>query len=57
MTSRTLARPQAMLVMIHGCRQDAETFAEATRINALADRDGPVVLYRDQSDLANLHRC
>lgn len=51
------ARPRAMVVMIHGCRQDAETFAEATRINALADRDGPVVLYRDQSDLANLHRC
>ena len=51
------ARPRAMVVMIHGCRQDAETFAEATRINALADRDGPVVLYPDQSDLANLHRC
>ena len=50
------ARPRAMVVMIHGCRQDAETFAEATRINALADRDGFVVLYPDQSDLANLHR-
>ena len=51
------ARPRAMVVMIHGCRQDAETFAEATRMNALADRDGFVVLYPDQSDLANLHRC
>lgn len=50
------ARPRAMVVMIHDCRQDAETFAEATRINALADRDGFVVLYPDQSDLANLHR-
>lgn len=55
--TRPPARPQAMLVMIHGCRQDAEAFAEATRINALSDRDGFVVLYPDQSDLANLHRC
>ncbi len=47
----------AMVVMIHGCRQDAETFAAATRMNALADRDGFVVLYPDQSDLANLRRC
>lgn len=50
------ARLRAMVAVIHGCRQDAEAFAEATRINALADRDGFVVLYPDQSDLANLHR-
>lgn len=46
-----------LLVMIHGCRQDATTFAEATRMNALADQHGFAVLYPDQSDLANLHRC
>lgn len=46
-----------LLVMIHGCRQDAATFAEATRMNALADQHGFAVLYPDQSDLANLHRC
>ncbi len=51
------ARQRAMVVMIHGCRQDAETFAEATRMNAFADRDGFVVLYPHQSDLANLRRC
>ncbi len=49
--------PRAMVVMIHGCRQDAKTFAEATRMNALADRDGFAVLYPDQSDLANVRRC
>jgi poly(hydroxyalkanoate) depolymerase family esterase len=46
-----------LLVMIHGCRQDAETFATATRMNALADEHGFAVLYPDQSDMANLHRC
>jgi poly(hydroxyalkanoate) depolymerase family esterase len=51
------ARPRAMVVMIHGCRQDALAFAQGTRINALADRDGFAVLYPDQSDAANPQRC
>jgi poly(hydroxyalkanoate) depolymerase family esterase len=46
-----------LLVMIHGCRQDAATFAEATRMNAFADQHGFAVLYPDQTDAANLHRC
>jgi poly(hydroxyalkanoate) depolymerase family esterase len=46
-----------LLVMIHGCRQDAATFAEATRMSALADAHGFAVLYPDQSDIANSHRC
>lgn len=46
-----------LLVMIHGCRQNAATFAEATHMNDLADQHGFAVLYPDQSDLANLHRC
>ncbi len=51
------AGQRPLLVMIHGCRQDAETFATATRMNALADEHGFAVLYPDQSDMANLHRC
>ena len=51
------ADQRPLLVMVHGCRQDAETFAAATRMNALADKHGFAVLYPDQSDTANLHRC
>jgi poly(hydroxyalkanoate) depolymerase family esterase len=46
-----------LLVMIHGCRQDAATFAEATRMNALADQHGFAVLYPDQTEVANPHQC
>jgi poly(hydroxyalkanoate) depolymerase family esterase len=50
-----VARP--LVVMIHGCRQNAAAFAAATRMNALADRFGFAVLYPDQLDAANIHRC
>jgi poly(hydroxyalkanoate) depolymerase family esterase len=53
----TTIENRPLLVMIHGCRQDAATFAEATRMNALADEHGFAVLYPDQSDLANINRC
>ena len=46
-----------MVVMMHGCKQDAHTFAEATRMNGLADRDQFIVLYPEQRRLANVHRC
>ena len=46
-----------MVVMMHGCKQDADTFAEATRMNWLADRDQFIVLYPEQKRLANIHRC
>ena len=46
-----------VLVLIHGCRQDAETFARGTRIAALADQERFLVLMPDQSDGANDWRC
>ena len=46
-----------MLVMLHGCRQDAETFAGVTRMNGIADRDNFLVLYPEQRRLANSLRC
>jgi poly(hydroxyalkanoate) depolymerase family esterase len=46
-----------MVVMMHGCKQDAQTFAAATRMNGLADRDKFIVLYPEQRRLANVHRC
>lgn len=50
-------RQLPMVVMMHGCKQDAESFALATRMNGLADRDDFIVLYPEQRRLANPHRC
>src|SRR5882762_6757187 len=46
-----------LLLMLHGCGQDARTFAEGTRMNELADQHGFIVLYPQQSLRANPLRC
>jgi poly(hydroxyalkanoate) depolymerase family esterase len=46
-----------LLVMMHGCQQSAEEFAQGTRMNLLADRFGFAVLYPEQSKTAHVHRC
>jgi poly(hydroxyalkanoate) depolymerase family esterase len=46
-----------MVVMLHGCRQDADTFGGVTRMNGIADRDDFLVLYPEQRRLANALRC
>jgi poly(hydroxyalkanoate) depolymerase family esterase len=47
----------ALLVMLHGCRQDGQSFANGTRMNALADLHRFIVLYPEQSLRANPLRC
>jgi poly(hydroxyalkanoate) depolymerase family esterase len=45
------------MVMLHGCKQTAREFAEGTRMNLLADREGFAVLYPQQSESSNAYRC
>ncbi|WP_382327431.1 alpha/beta hydrolase family esterase [Hydrogenophaga sp. UC242_50] len=46
-----------LLVMLHGCGQDSAGFAASTRMNALARREGFLVLYPEQDRLAHPQRC
>jgi poly(3-hydroxybutyrate) depolymerase len=47
----------ALLVMLHGCRQDGQVLANGTRMNDLADLHRFIVLYPEQSVRANALRC
>lgn len=42
---------------LHGCRQDAEDFANGTRFDVFGERYGAIVLYPEQDERANGHRC
>jgi poly(hydroxyalkanoate) depolymerase family esterase len=46
-----------LLVMLHGCAQDGLGFARSTRMNAIAQREGFLVLYPEQDRLANAQGC
>jgi poly(hydroxyalkanoate) depolymerase family esterase len=46
-----------LIVMLHGCGQDAKSFATSTRMNRIAGRERFLVLYPEQDRLANAHGC
>jgi poly(hydroxyalkanoate) depolymerase family esterase len=46
-----------LVCMLHGCNQDAASFAAATRMNELADRHGFAVVYPQQQRNANQQGC
>jgi poly(hydroxyalkanoate) depolymerase family esterase len=46
-----------LLVMLHGCRQDAKSFATSTRMNAVAARERFLVLYPEQDRAVNAQGC
>ena len=45
------------MVMLHGCGQDANSFAASTRMNRIAMRERFLVLYPEQDRLANAQGC
>ncbi len=51
------ATPLPLLVMLHGCAQDANAFAASTRMNRLAATEGFLVLWPEQEKLANSQGC
>lgn len=46
-----------LMVMLHGCGQDARSFAIATRMNRIAARERFLVLYPEQDRLTNAQGC
>ncbi|WP_321807519.1 PHB depolymerase family esterase [Burkholderia sp. BCC1993] len=46
-----------VVVMLHGCKQTAESFAAGTRICRVAERAGFAVLFPEQAKTAHAHRC
>ncbi len=46
-----------LVVLLHGCKQDAQDFAKGTAMNALAEEQGCMVLYPEQISKSNAQRC
>lgn len=51
------AAGRPLVLMLHGCTQDAQDFARGTRMNAAAEAAGALVLYPSQASGANANGC
>ncbi len=46
-----------VVVLLHGCTQDAADYAAGTAFNDIADTEGILVLYPEQSSQAQMNKC
>lgn len=56
-TADQAATPMPLVILLHGCTQNAMDFAQGTAMNALADKHQCMVLYPEQTPKANSMRC
>ena len=49
--------PAGLVLMLHGCTQDADDFAVGTQMNLVAEASNLVVVYADQTRAANQMGC
>ncbi|MGC1440228.1 MAG: PHB depolymerase family esterase [Burkholderiaceae bacterium] len=56
-TSGEAVRPTRLLVLLHGCRQNAADFARAAGVHEFVAEHHWAVLLPDQSRMANMYRC